>query len=268
MNQIDNVLITNGLCKDFGGVRAVKNLDITVTKGHIHALIGPNGSGKTTFFNVITGFFPATSGTVIFNSVDITNLKSHAIAKLGISRTFQQAKLAPDLTVLENVLVGMYATTKIDLIRTFLRPPFMTLSQETENRDSAMQLLDSMGIANTADRWAGELVWVERQLVQIARAVAARPKLLLLDEPTGGMGSDESKRVEDIILQIHNNTEITIILVAHDPRLISSIADHVTCIDFGEKIADGTAEQVRSNPVVKKAYLGKGWSSSEDNTES
>lgn len=257
MGSNEHILITKMLTKDFIGLRALSNLDINVKKGSIHGLIGPNGSGKTTFFNVITGLLPATEGKVYFDSRDITNIKPHIIASMGMSRTFQGGLLAPGLTVLGNVMSGMYSRTKIDIRDTWLRPPFRPSVEERKMEAWAKNTLELVGLAHSADRWAGDLVWVERQLVQIARGIAAQPKLLLLDEPTGGMGTDESQKVESIIRQVRDELGTTILLVGHDVRLVTTVSDWVTCINFGEKIAEGTAEQVQNAPNVLEAYLGK-----------
>ena len=197
--RLMNILTTSELSKDFGGVRALDKVDIIVEKGHIHGLIGPNGSGKTTFFNVVTGLFPATGGKVYFNSIDITNLKSYDITKLGISRTFQRALVLPMYTCLENAMLGTYCRTKVDVLGTFLRLPFVRCEQENKVRKKALELLKFVGLADSAERWGSDLTWVECQLLQIARALASEPKLLFLDEPTAGMGSEETEKVKSVI---------------------------------------------------------------------
>jgi branched-chain amino acid transport system ATP-binding protein len=251
------ILSTSGLSRNFGGIHALDKLDITIEKGQIHGLIGPNGSGKTTLFNLITGLLPVSEGNIYFDSVDITCLSPYIINKLGVSRTFQKALIMPLMTCLENVMLGMHGHTKLDLLGTFLRPPFTHSKQETRITQRAIELLQFVGIADLAEKRAAELVWVECQLMQIARALACEPKLLLLDEPTGGMGSAEKEKVDRLIREIRDKMGMTIILVAHDVDLVMGISDIVTVINFGKKIAEGTPKQVRNDPVVLEAYIGR-----------
>jgi len=248
-------LTTKELSVYFGGLAALKSLNVTVREGEIHGLIGPNGAGKTTFTNVVSGLIHSTSGTITLNNTDITHLDPYIITGMGLSRTFQKAQVFPKMTCLENVMVGHHPRFKVGILRTMFRPPFVKAAEEEESKRRALALLDLVGLSGSAERMGTDLVWVECQLLQIARSLANEPKLLILDEPTAGMGAEESQIIGKLIKQVRD-TGITVILISHDVRLVMDAADWVTVINFGEKICEETPGAVQCDAKVLEAYLG------------
>ncbi|MBN1907051.1 MAG: ABC transporter ATP-binding protein [Deltaproteobacteria bacterium] len=251
----DFIFFTKDLSVNFGGLTALNNVEINVKEGDIHGLIGPNGAGKTTFTNVVSGLLRPTSGEIRFKGKYINNLDPHMIANIGISRTFQKAQVLPGLNCLENVMTGCHAGIKSGMLKTMLLPGFLRKGEEDEIREKAKLLLDLVGMANLIHKAGSDLSWMECQLIQIARSMATAPKLLILDEPTAGMGFDESRMVGNIIRQIRD-AGVTIILISHDMKLVMENSDMVSVLDFGEMIFEGGPEALRDNQRVLEAYLG------------
>jgi branched-chain amino acid transport system ATP-binding protein len=251
----DCMLQISTLTKSFGALQALDKIDIGIAKGHIHGIIGPNGSGKTTLFNCITGLLKPNSGTILFEGIDITGRRPDVIANMGIRRTFQAGKLVPGMTVLENIMSGVNDGIARAAIDAAFRLPFVRSRRETEIRRKALVILSLIGMDAAAGRWASDLVWTERQLVQIGRALIADPRLLLLDEPASGMGVREIEKVEEIIRKVRD-TGVTVAVVSHDVKMLMNLSDRVTVLNFGEKIAEDVPTVIQKDPRVLEAYLG------------
>jgi branched-chain amino acid transport system ATP-binding protein len=250
-----NILSVEKLSKHFEGVVALDRVDLSVEKGQIRGIIGPNGSGKTTLINVATGLLPVTGGKIYFDGDEITSLKPHLVTKRGISRTFQIPKILSELTCLENVMLGRHCRHGFDPFGTYLRLPFTSSRQEEYIREKALELIETTDLRGAANRQAGDLSWVEEQMVQICRSLISEPKLLMLDEPTAGMGEVESRAIQSVIKNIRD-MGVTVIVVAHDMNLIMGICDVVTCLSFGFKVAEGLPEEIRKDQRVLEVYLG------------
>ena len=249
------ILSTKGLSIHFGGLIALNKVDVDVREGEIYGLIGPNGAGKTTFTNAVSGLIRPENGKILFMGNIISNLEPHAITDKGISRTFQKAQILPQLNCLQNIMTGCHPRIKSGILKTMFYPHFLRREEEKKTETRAMELLDLVGMTGSAERSGAELSWVECQLLQIARSMATEPKLVILDEPTAGMGFEESRIVGKIIRQIRD-TGVTIVLISHDMKLVMENADRVSVLDFGEKIAEGNPDNIKDDPRVLEAYLG------------
>ena len=248
-------LRVDNLEKSFGGVRALKGLTFTVTPGIIKAIIGPNGAGKTTLFNVITGIFPPNNGTISLDGKAINGRKSQEIARMGISRTFQNVEVFSRMTVLENVMVGRHVRSRAGILSTGLRLLRMR-REERHIRTSALEYLEFVGLEHRAEELAGNLPLGEQKLLEVARALATEPKMLLLDEPAGGLNTKETEGLAALICRLKER-EITVVLVEHDMTLVMDISEEILVMNFGEKIAEGKPRQIKNDPLVIQAYLGE-----------
>jgi len=251
------LLECQSVSRHFGGLKAVSNFSLSLERGELVGLIGPNGAGKTTVFNIITGVFPPTEGKVLLEGRDLTGLKPYKITRMGIARTFQNIRIFKQMTVLDNVRAVMEARAGYNLVDALVRTPRFR-RREAEMTREAEELLERLGLAHRRDVLAGSLPYGEQRRLEIARALATRPKVLLLDEPAAGMNPSEVDNLVDLIRGIREDFGLTILLIEHQMSLVNRLCERLVVLDFGEIIATGTPKEIQRNPRVLEAYLGKG----------
>ena len=248
------MLTIKNLSKSFGGVHAVQDVSFTVKEGNIHSVIGPNGAGKTTLFNLITGVYTPTKGEILLNGENVAAMSPDALARRGMSRTFQNLQVCMNMTAIDNVMVGAHLRLNQNLFASMLRLPSVRRA-DVACRDEAAGLMEFVGVGRHIGDEAGQMSYGALKRLEIARALAAKPKVLLLDEPAAGLNHTETGEIEALIRKVAQSG-VTVVLVEHDMKLVMNLSDHILVLDYGKKLAEGTAAEVRANPDVVAAYLG------------